>query len=78
MRKPNIGMALKAKQEHPSVAFEKSILVGDSPSDMEFGKNAGMTNVMIQKELIEEQYSLASLSDFVELIESIFEPVGRG
>ncbi len=47
MRKPNIGMALQAKKDFPSIDFSKSIMVGDSSSDMLFGKNAGMKIVLI-------------------------------
>ena len=47
MRKPNIGMALKAKEEFPSIDLKKSIMVGDSISDMEFAKNANMFAVLI-------------------------------
>ena len=48
-RKPDIGMALQAKADFPDINFEKSIMVGDSVSDMEFGKNAGMRTVMINE-----------------------------
>ena len=41
-RKPNIGMALQAKADFPDIDFAKSIMVGDSESDMEFGRRAGM------------------------------------
>jgi len=47
MRKPNPGMARKAKEDFPDIEFSKSIMVGDSKSDMEFGKNAGMYCVFI-------------------------------
>ncbi len=47
MRKPNIGMAKEAKNEFPNINFEKCIMVGDTLSDMEFGKNAGMITVLI-------------------------------
>jgi histidinol-phosphate phosphatase family protein len=46
-RKPKIGMALKAKVEFPEVDLSKSIMIGDSVSDMQFGKNAGMTTIFI-------------------------------
>jgi histidinol-phosphate phosphatase family protein len=63
MRKPNIGMALQAKEEFPSIDFKKSIMVGDSISDMEFAKNANMFAVLIGQS---EKYfctdSLISLS----------------
>ena len=63
MRKPNIGMALQAKEEFKSIDFKKSIMVGDSISDMEFAKNANMFAVLIGQS---EKYfctdSLISLS----------------
>jgi histidinol-phosphate phosphatase family protein len=46
-RKPNNGMALMAQADDPIIDFEKSIIVGDSISDMEFGKKSGMHTVMI-------------------------------
>lgn len=46
-RKPNTGMGLKAKKEFPDIDFSKSIMVGDSISDMEFGKKLGMQTVYI-------------------------------
>ncbi len=75
MRKPKIGMAVKAKQDFPSVNLKKSIMVGDSTSDMEFGRKAGMANVMIQKNKQGDYYTLSSLYDFACLIQSIFDPV---
>jgi D-glycero-D-manno-heptose 1,7-bisphosphate phosphatase len=47
-RKPNIGMALKAKQEFPDIDFLMSVMVGDSESDMEFGKRLGVERIYIQ------------------------------
>ena len=41
-RKPNIGMALPAKADFPDIDFSKSVMVGDSESDMEFGRRVGM------------------------------------
>ena len=42
MRKPQIGMALQAKQDYPDVDFNHAVMVGDSESDMQFGINSGM------------------------------------
>ncbi len=50
MRKPNTGMALQAQDDFPSINFEKSIMVGDTLSDMAFGKNAGMVTVLVGNE----------------------------
>ena len=70
-RKPGIGMALQAKIDFPKINFKKSIIVGDSISDMEFGRNAGMNTVYISnknpgtnKKLIDFQFS--SLSEFAD------------
>jgi histidinol-phosphate phosphatase family protein len=48
-RKPHIGMALQAQKEFPDVDFQKSLMIGDSISDMEFGKNAGMLTIFFGK-----------------------------
>jgi len=55
-RKPNIGLARKAKIDFPVIDLDKSIMVGDSISDMQFGKNAGMFTIFLNsnKDLIEE------------------------
>ena len=41
-RKPNPGMAFLAKKEFPSIDFKKSIMIGNTPGDMAFGRNAGI------------------------------------
>lgn len=46
-RKPNIGMANLAQIMHPSIQFEKSTMVGNNLSDMEFGKRVGMETVLL-------------------------------
>ena len=38
-RKPNPGMGLQAKKDFPEVDFSKSIMVGNTLSDMKFGRN---------------------------------------
>ena len=50
LRKPNSGMALQAKADFPEIDFNKSVMVGDSDSDIEFGKRLGMKTVFIGKE----------------------------
>jgi len=47
MRKPNTGMAFHARQDFPSIDLSKSVMVGNKPGDMLFGKNAGMYTVYI-------------------------------
>ena len=46
-RKPNPGMAFAAKSDFPEIDLSKSIIAGNKPSDMLFGKNAGMYSVYI-------------------------------
>ena len=46
-RKPNPGMAFQAKKDFPSIEFARSVMVGNTLSDMEFGRNAGMHTVHV-------------------------------
>lgn len=46
-RKPQIGMALQARKDFPEIDFRKSIMVGDSKSDLQFGKRVDMITVFI-------------------------------
>lgn len=46
-RKPNPGMGLKAKAQFPDIDFSKSVMVGNTPGDMEFGRNLGCYTVFI-------------------------------
>ena len=51
-RKPNIGMALRARKEFPGTNFKRSVMVGDSISDMIFGKKLGMVAAFISVDKI--------------------------
>lgn len=46
-RKPNGGMALQAKIEFPEIDLTKSIMIGNMPSDMWFGRNIGAYTVYL-------------------------------
>ena len=46
-RKPQIGMALHAKEDFPQIDFTKSFMAGNKLTDMEFGRNAGIATVFI-------------------------------
>ncbi len=41
-RKPNPGMGLQAKNEFPEIDFSKSVMIGNTITDMEFGRNLGI------------------------------------
>jgi histidinol-phosphate phosphatase family protein len=47
LRKPQIGMAVQAKKDFPDIDFQKSLMIGDSLSDMQFGKNIGSKTIFI-------------------------------
>lgn len=46
-RKPNPGMGLQAQQDFPAIAWDKAIMVGNTLSDMAFGRNLGMFTVFL-------------------------------
>lgn len=46
-RKPQTGMAMLAQKDFPEIDFTKSVMVGDSSSDMAFGRNIGAHCVFI-------------------------------
>jgi len=47
-RKPNPGIALQALHDFPDIDLSKSIMVGNKPSDMKFGRAAGMFTVFVK------------------------------
>lgn len=64
-RKPNTGMGLQAQEDFPAIDFRKSVMVGNSISDMEFGKRLSMYTVFLATkhdpvtlphDLVDEQY----------------------
>jgi histidinol-phosphate phosphatase family protein len=70
-RKPGTGMALKAKAEFPDIDFLKSVMVGDSPSDMEFGKKLGMVTVFISDQFMPDEKADFHFSSLYDLSCSI-------
>lgn len=46
-RKPSVGMGIQAKKDFKELSFRRSIMAGDSISDMVFGKRLGMKTVFI-------------------------------
>ncbi len=49
-RKPGTGMGLAAKKDFPQIDFTRSIIVGDSITDMQFGRALGMKTIFISEE----------------------------
>ena len=46
-RKPGTAMASMAKVDFPEINFKKSVMVGDTLTDMQFGRNVFMKTVFI-------------------------------
>ena len=71
-RKPNIGMALEAKKDFPNIQFAKSIMVGDSLSDVQFAHNAGMYSVYLASQpesFIPYDFTFSDLYEFAKCFE---------
>lgn len=74
-RKPGIGMALAAQADFPQISFAKSIIIGDSMSDMQFGKTAGMITVYISEEPVKDEkidFNFRSLNEVVIALQNAF------
>ena len=46
-RKPDTGMGLQAKRDFPDIDFSRSLMIGDSVSDMLFAENLGIQRIFI-------------------------------
>ena len=46
-RKPNPGMGKKAKEDFPEIDFSKTIMVGNTMADMQFGRNLGAFTIFV-------------------------------
>lgn len=71
LRKPEIGMALVAKNDFPEINFQKSIMVGDKITDMTFGKSAGMITVYLSNASNtpdNADYHIGTFADLLEVI----------
>lgn len=63
-RKPNNGMFLDAQEDFPMIDPQRSLMVGDKPTDMDFAANCGLPGVLVGAE-----YGLKELAD--ELIANL-------
>jgi HAD superfamily hydrolase (TIGR01662 family) len=71
MRKPKPGMALLAQRQYNGIDFNKSVMVGDTDSDILFGQNLGMKTVRIQtveKIGVKADLTVNSLNELVKLL----------
>lgn len=73
LRKPNTGMGLLAKTHYPDVDFSKSVMVGDSDTDIEFGMKLGMKTVRISTDktvAVPADITVQSLEEFKNRIKA--------
>jgi len=80
-RKPNPGMALQARSDFPDVNFSRSLMIGNTMSDMQFGKACGMFTIFIPsaKPLISAADPLVDVvfPDLLAVAKALQKPVGR-
>jgi len=73
-RKPNSAMGMEAKELFPDIDFEKSVMIGDTDSDIKFGTNLGMKTVLVSSsESVSERSDVTvnSLKEFALLLKEI-------
>ncbi|MDG2454573.1 MAG: HAD-IIIA family hydrolase [Bacteroidia bacterium] len=67
-RKPNNGMLHKARAYFPDIDWKKSIMVGDSPGDMQLADSLGIIKVRIanpQFSFDNQDFKFDTVADFV-------------
>lgn len=69
-RKPGTGMAVEARRDFPAIDFAHSIMVGDSQTDVLFGKQLGMKTILVGDQPSEEapEMRVPSLLDFAAML----------
>ena len=71
MRKPSMGMGKLAKELYPAVDFSKAIMVGDTNTDLIFGKKLGMKTVLVvteEKVSVKADCVVKSLNELNQLL----------
>lgn len=77
-RKPAPSMGYWAQKEFPEVNFDRSVMIGDSHSDLQFARGLGMISIWINGELerkqnvVDEDYDFA-FSTLLDASKSIDE-----
>ena len=68
IRKPESFMGYQAKNDYPTIDFNKSIMIGDTNSDILFGKKLGMKTILVKsQENVWEQsdFQINSLNELI-------------
>jgi len=72
-RKPLPGMFEAARKDFPEIEARTSVMVGDSLSDIEFGKNVGMRTVFIEGDAEAKAYQKPGAVKAAELADTTAE-----
>lgn len=64
-RKPRTGLAEQAKLDNPEIDFTNSVMIGDSLSDILFGRACGMKTVFVNDSNIALTPDLLSSADII-------------
>lgn len=67
-RKPNTGMALQAQKDFSTINFKKSIICGDSETDIQMGRKLGMICVSIGNENLNADLKFENLEAFKDFV----------
>ena len=62
-RKPKSGMLLKAKEDFPEIDFKKSILIGDSDTDIIAAENVNIKSIQVSPTYTLSHWTKDFLSD---------------
>lgn len=67
-RKPKTGLALRAKKDFCEIDFDKCVMVGDTASDVEFGRGIGAYVVTVGSGVLGADLNTDSLMDFANIL----------
>jgi len=66
-RKPGPGLFEQARAQFPEIAAETSVMIGDSLSDIEFGRRLGMRSVLIDGDPAHQKPGAASAKEIAQV-----------
>lgn len=76
-RKPHPYMGLQAREQFPDVQFRKSVMAGNSLSDMEFGRGLGMLTVFIDDKKALKGVRLPGMDEIYESLLEFAESLSK-
>ena len=77
-RKPQAGMGLQATKKFPEIDLQKTIMVGNTLSDMQFGRNLGVYTVFLPTTRPEVDLKDGSIDMVAESLREFAESISSG